>query len=159
MTNIEIEWDSYYGKGDLTEISSFEKMTGYVLPESYKQIVLKYNGACPENKDTFKYFSQLFNEEVESDIGMFLPFGEIEGVTETMELKYRFKPDGFVNDIIIFSALANGDALCFDYRHKSVSKEPSIVVWHHEGSVEEDNEISLVANGFEQFLEMLYEEE
>lgn len=154
----DLIWDSYYGAGDSLKIAAFEKLTGYSLPESYKKIVSQYNGAFVDDKDAFKLFSNLINEEVVFGSGLFLPYGVIEDVTETIELEWKDKPDGFpANGLLIFSALGNGDQLCFDYRNTPTTKNPPVVVWHHEGSTLEES-ISPVANNFDGFLDLLFEE-
>ncbi|MFM2479674.1 SMI1/KNR4 family protein [Celerinatantimonas sp. MCCC 1A17872] len=155
----DLEFDSYYGDGDINQINSFENKLGYKFPKEYKEIVSQYNGAFVVNKNIFRYFSNLVLEEVDMGSGMFLPFGAIDGGTETMELKYKFPPEEFTKGLVIFSVLGNGDALCFDYRTKSNIEFPSIVVWHHEGTAGDKNEISEVAANFYEFLSLLYEED
>jgi hypothetical protein len=152
-------FDSYYGEGDLSTVEEFENINGITFPDKYREIVRSYNGAYILNKNLFSFPSQLVGHEVEYGSGMFLPFGEIEGVTETMEIKKRYPPEGFVSGLIMFSSLGNGDALCFDYRSDSHKDNPPVVVWHHEGSPGGDDEISAVASSFQEFLDMLYEDD
>ncbi len=154
---IKIEWDSYYGKGDLQKILDFEKKIGCFFPDSYKCIVSEYNGAVIDNVNLFDFCNQLSGCFDTYDSGMFLPFGDIEGTNEIMELKYEYKPDGFVKGLIIISSLGNGDSLCFDFRKVADKTEPPVVVWHHEGSPEENNEISFVAKNFDDFLNLLHD--
>lgn len=154
----DLIWDSYYGAGDLLKIANFEQKTEYSFPESYKKIVSEYNGAFIEDKDAFKFFSNLINEEVVFGVGLFLPYGETENTSETIELGWEDKPDGFpVSGLLIFSALGNGDQLCFDYRSNPSTSNPPIVIWHHEGGSSTES-ISLVADNFESFLDLLFEE-
>ncbi|MGC5700178.1 SMI1/KNR4 family protein [Pseudomonas sp. NFXW11] len=149
-------FDSYYGKGDFLTINKFERDIGYGLPVAYKSIVSEYNGAFVVNKNAFRFYSQFVEREVVFGVGLFLPYGSIDGVTETMELKRRYPPEGFNKGLVVFSALGNGDALCFDYR-ECLNDNPPVVVWHHEGMSEESG-VSLVADSFEGFLQSLYEE-
>jgi len=154
----DLIWDSYYGKGVPPKIAVFEKMIGYSLPEDYKKIVSEFNGAFVEGKDAFKIFSNLIGEEVVFGSGLFLPYGEIQDVTETIELEWKDKPDDFPNEgVIIFSALGSGDKLCFDYRDNPVTNNPPVVVWHHSGSTPKES-ISPVSNNFDGFLDLLFEE-
>lgn len=155
---VDLIFDSYYGKGNIEKINDFELAIGHVFPKEYKDIVSKYNGAFIVNKNVFKFYSRLVKREVEYGSGMFLPYGYIENVTETMEIKWKHPPEGFTPGLVMFSSLGNGDALCFDYREVS-SDNPPIVVWHHEGSLGEDSEISLIADNFGEFLGILYEED
>jgi SMI1 / KNR4 family (SUKH-1) len=155
----EITWDSYYGEGDLEKINSFQKKNGIKFPQAYVTIVKKYNGAFVVDKNIFYFHSNLTGKEVDRGVGMFLPFGKIEGSTETMEDKRSFPPQGFPAGLVIFSAMGNGDAICFDYRENVDSENPPIVVWHHEGTIGGEDEISFVANSFDDFLELFEEEE
>lgn len=152
-----VSFNSYFGQGDLADIDAFEKMAGIVFPKKYKEISIGFNGAFILNKPVFKFYNRLLGEDVTSSVGMFLPFGEIEGTFETMEMKYRHPPEDFVQDLIIFSVLGNGDALCFDYRKSRFSDDPSVVMWHHEAAPDSDSELSFVASSFLEFLEKLFE--
>ncbi len=155
---LDICFDSYYGKCYIAVINDFERTLGVVLPKEYKDIVAEYNGAFIVNKGAFRYFNRLTGEEEVRSAGMFLPFGQIKNVTETMEIKLQYPPEDFPQGLVIFSAMGNGDALCFDY-HKGPDCNPPIVVWHHEAMSTRDNEISFVAESFADFLEMLFESE
>jgi hypothetical protein len=155
----DIIWDSYYGKGNISKINEQERIIGYKFPASYKEVVEKYNGAFIVNRNNFKYKSALLNEEVEYGTGMFLPFGPTDDSTVSMEQKWEFKPEGFPKHLVFFSALGNGDMLCFDYRSDRTNNAPSIVVWHHEGTPGSSEEVSFVSKSFEEFLDSLYEDE
>ncbi|WP_065886465.1 SMI1/KNR4 family protein [Pseudomonas sp. 31 R 17] len=152
-----VSFNSYFGQGDFADIDAFEKMAGIVFPKKYKEISIGFNGAFILNKPVFKFYNRLLGEDVMSSAGMFLPFGEIEGTFETMEMKYRYPPEGFVQDLIIFSVLGNGDALCFDYRESRFPDDPGVVMWHHEAAPNSDSELSFVASSFLEFLEKLFE--
>ncbi|MGH1485265.1 MAG: SMI1/KNR4 family protein [Cellvibrionaceae bacterium] len=153
----EIEWDSYYGTGNIDQITLFEKKVGLIFPDSYKNIVSKYNGAYPASKDSFEFYNKLLKEKMVIDSGMFLPFGKVEKSNETMNIKWDHKPENFSEELLIFSALGNGDFLCFDYRKEPNSNRPSIVVFHQEGN-DLSESISPVSNNFDDFLDLLFEE-
>lgn len=153
-----VEFDSYYGDGNPSAIAAVERQLGRPFPESYKDVVKRFNGAFIIDKPYFRYFSRLHGKEVESGTGTFLAFGDIEGSTETMETKLRLPPEGLVPGLVIFSALGNGDALCFDYRDCQLDKEPSIVIWHHEGVPGSNDEVSPVAPTFATLMDLLYED-
>ncbi|WP_448110603.1 SMI1/KNR4 family protein [Pseudomonas lini] len=152
-----VSFDSYYGHGNSAEIRAFEALTGKVLPAEYKKIALEFNGAFVVNKPAFKFYNRLLGQEVTCSPGMFLPFGKIDGSFETMEIKYQYPPEDFVQDLIIFSVLGNGDALCFDYRKNLLSDSPPVVMWHHEATPGSDLELSDVAPSFSDFLKSLSE--
>lgn len=150
-------FDSYFGTGDLAKVELFEKKIGRSLPVSYKNIICKYNGAYVLNRPFFTFYSRLLGQEIESGAGMFLPFGEIDGTSETMEIKREHPPEGLVEGLVIFSSLGNGDFLCFDCREERSIESPKIVIWHHEAVSGSDGEISEVSASFDEFLELLYE--
>lgn len=157
--SLNLIFDSYYGVGDPVKIKAFEVEVKRVLPESYKSIVSEFNGAYVVNKPMFKFYNRLLGQPVEAGSGMFLPFGYVEDSFETMEIKHRYPPEGFVDGLVIFSSLGNGDALCFDYRTERNSINPSVVVWHHEAISGSKSEISEVAPSFDGFLGLLHEEQ
>jgi len=151
-----ISFDSYYGEGNLDLVDEFERREGFELPAKYKEIVSKYNGVFILDRNLFRFYNRLYSEYAEYDAGVFLIYGEVEGVTESMDIMNRdFRPDGLTEGLVIFSALGNGDALCFDYRNTKTA--PAVVVWHHQGSPVEGSEISRVAESFSDFLDNLYE--
>lgn len=152
-----VSFDSYYGQGSVAEIEAFEAQAEIVFPAKYKEVSIGFNGAFILNKPVFKFYNRLLGEDVTSSAGMFLPFGEIEGSFETMEMKYQCPPEDFVQGLIIFSVLGNGDALCFYYHENRLSEDPGIVMWHHEASPGSDSELSFVASSFSDFLEKLFE--
>ncbi|WP_124384569.1 SMI1/KNR4 family protein [Pseudomonas sp. R5-89-07] len=152
-----INFDSYYGQGDSADIEAFEELAGIVFPAKYKEVSVQFNGSFILNKPVFKFYNRLLGEGVTSSAGLFLPFGEIEGSFETMEIKYQYPPEEFAQGLIIFSALGNGDVLCFDYRENRLTDDPSVVMWHHESTPGSDLELSFVAPSFSEFLKRLFE--
>ena len=152
-----VSFDSYYGQGDSADIEAFEALAGIVFPAKYKEVSVGFNGAFILNKPVFNFYNRLLGEDVTSSAGMFLPFGEIEGSFERMEVKYCHPPEDFVQGLIIFSVLGNGDALCFDYRKDRLSDDPEVMMWHHEAVPGSDSELSFVASSFSKFLDQLFE--
>ena len=154
----DLKWDSYWGKADLSAIESFEKKINRTFPSTYKKIASQFNGAFLKEKNVFDFFSSLVGEKVSRTIGLFQGYGNLD-TTETMEYSWEHKPEDFPDMLVTFSRLGNGDHLCFDYRKNPKTNNPLIVLWHHEGTPGTDEELSPVANSFDEFLDMLYDAE
>ncbi len=59
-----------------------------------------------------------------------------------------------------FGSEPSGDYLCFDYNTDNL--EPNIILWKHEGIVDNGEEVyetEYISNSFEEFLSRLYSEE
>jgi hypothetical protein len=75
---------------------------------------------------------------------------------------YRFETDYLPNHIVPFGYSANGDYICFDYRHDPTTTEPHVVLMYHDDYVadKEGNTkmvVNFVAPNFEAFVDLLYE--
>lgn len=154
----DLVWDSYWGQTDLSLIEEFEKRIGRKFPPSYKEIVVKHNGAFSKGKDAFRFFSNLTRDYTVYGLGLLHAYGNVDSVTETMEWSWRHKPEFFPDGLVSFSRDGGGNLICFDYRADPATDNPPIVVWHHEGRPGTSEEISPVANSFDEFLDMLHEE-
>ncbi|MEM4725111.1 MAG: SMI1/KNR4 family protein [Candidatus Hadarchaeum sp.] len=151
----DLTWNSIWGKGDPITVEAFERKTGYKLPIAYKTIVSNYEGASPD-PNKFKFYSNLENDEVIYDVGIFLPYSSNPEREPTMEEVWKTPPEGFPQGLLAFSVFGNGDLICFDYRKDPKTDDPPIVVWHHEGGWGTEKQVSFVANNFKDFLDMLY---
>ncbi|CAO1295871.1 unnamed protein product [Diamesa hyperborea] len=63
----------------------------------------------------------------------------------------------FPDKIVPFAVDGGGNLICFDYRRNINTDEPSIIFWHHEGESGTAEELSFVANSFDEFLDMLHD--
>jgi hypothetical protein len=62
--------------------------------------------------------------------------------------------------VIAFGMAANGDHVCFDYRHDPSTDEPRAVVMFHDAYDADDKMlICPVADSFEEFIDSLYKRE
>jgi hypothetical protein len=148
----DLNWDSYYGTGDPTAIAAFEEFSGFKLPEMYKEIVGRYNGATVE-PEAFKFHSMLTNDDLIGACGMFLTFGDHAQLqTESVLRKFSDESLELTKGLVPFASPGNGDYLCFDYRRSDV---PEVVLWHHEAY----NTISPIASDFGTFLDSLFDDE
>lgn len=153
----DLVWGQCYGEGDAEKIAAFERQRGCRLPKSYKEIASRLNGAyCTPN--AFRFFSNLNKEEVVLGAGIFMPYGPVEDrfvVTIEWAQTKEHLPEGLVP----FSSLGNGDELCFDYRRDPDTDDPPIVNLHHEGEWGTEEQVSPVAQCFDDLLHMLYDDE
>ncbi|MFP5350243.1 MAG: SMI1/KNR4 family protein [Gammaproteobacteria bacterium] len=147
-----IEWEGLE-PGDLDDLLKLEREIGFELPERYKQIAAKYDGARPVKKTDVDFYSVFDKRNDFCDIGRFLEYVRRTYPIQTRLWNWTHKPETLPEKCVAFSELGNGDLICFDYRE---SKEPKIVLWHFHGT-EPDETISFVANNFDEFLEKLHE--
>ncbi len=148
--------DSWY-------IENFEKTINFSLPSTYKELIMKHNGAgFFENEFSF------INHKGEKDGRQFVfkSFGEKEDVEESIEEAQIYVSDpkfyGIPN-MVAFASTGEGDTLCFDYRNILGNCEPKIALMiHDEYKTNEDGSISkiveYIADSFDEFLEILYED-
>ena len=158
---------SDHGKVNDEQFANFECTHSIKLPNSFKTFIEKHDAPwLDENHFKFKnkFFStnewryKIFDGIDSRDLN-FLGFNdsvcEGEGITERQDF------DVFGHDkIIAFGISANGDYICFDYRHAPSTNEPYVVVMFHD-AYDEENKMLLchVADSFEEFMNLLYKAE
>lgn len=158
--NLTVFYD--YGEVDKWYIEDFEKRYGYTLPNTYKKLMLKYNGASFYEStfalDEEKFWTWSF---------IFDAFGEKEDVVshiEETQLSVQ-NPDYYgIPGLICIASTGEGDLVCFDYRDDLKGNNPKVVVMIHDEYDKHDdesltNKVTFIANSFDDFLNMLYEEE
>ncbi len=155
----DLVWASHEGAGDPEQIESFEKETGYKLPESYKEVVTKFDNSYVVGRNAFRFYSNLTRDYAVYGIGQFFAYGDTERKSKNIRWVWHHKPEGFPEGLLPFSREGGGNLICFDYRAKPDSEDPPIVVWHQEGRAGTKEEVSPVATTFNELLEMLFEEE
>lgn len=155
MKNIEVNHDR--GFVDMALIEIFERKIGYCFPEAYKQLTSQHNNLYPE-QDSFNFIN-IYSEEDEREIA-FYGYGEwpIESIEQAQHSDvYSYE------GIVTFGRSANGDHVCFDYRHDPKTCEPRVVLMYHDDYVEDANGAHMVVNDvaptFEAFIDMLYKDE
>jgi cell wall assembly regulator SMI1 len=64
------------------------------------------------------------------------------------------------DQVIAFGSSANGDYICFDYRHAPTTDEPRVVLMFHD-TYDKNNKMLIcpIANSFEAFMDSLYKPE
>ncbi|WP_152847294.1 SMI1/KNR4 family protein [Bacillus paralicheniformis] len=119
----EINWlsPSEYKELSNKEINEVENKMKVAFPSDYKEVVKKYQGCVPLDKNVVEIggFKESFNFllTIESD--------EYIGILEV----YDSIKDRLVKNVIPFANDPGGNFYCFDYRNSS---EPKIVFWDHE---------------------------
>lgn len=180
--NERIKWNIYDAQLlDQALVEEVEKKLGVKFPKEYKECVIKYHGARPVQK----LFNV---EGMERVFGKFLDYVKRYSYSNTLlecyvnetDEQYGTIPTG----VIPFADDPSGNYICFDYGENSVN--PRIVFlnqdncisldiidgdWEESGididEYESEKEaiqvlqrqtLQFVANSFEEFLNMLYEE-
>ena len=152
------------GKADRLLIDEFEIEFRIKLPKGYRELIQEHNALWPE-KSLFRFHNRYHNElwsyrlnqdGTDSRDVTFYGFGEHLPNYERMDWAQGFDVYGH-DHIIAFGAAANGDHICFDYRHDPSTNEPHVVVMFHD-AYDEHNKMLIchVANSFEAFMDSLY---
>lgn len=153
MIKLNIGYD--YGISDIEWINDFEKKYNISFPKSYCDLMLKHNGVRFE-QDTFRYFKN--NQYwVESNIS-FLAFGNPIGTELINDSQYYSE-----KNLIAFGLNEFGYLICFDYRQDRMTNDPPVVIMYHDEFMTNEHSqekmvILPIANSFDEFLDMLYEE-
>jgi cell wall assembly regulator SMI1 len=151
------------GNADIQHIKEFELQHLICLPETYKELILKHNGA--DFKESSFNFTNLKGEE-DGRSFLFFSFGEdTEENGENIEVYNKGLQDPIyygVPGLIGFASTAEGDTVCFDYREDTKTCNPKVVVLVHDEYDEYEDgsthmHIEPVADTFDEFLDMLYE--
>lgn len=158
--------DVYRDRGtvDSALLHEFEKSFNIKLPDGYKNLIQEHNALYPE-KNHFRFHNihhnELWSYRLNADGSdsrdiTFFGFGEELPEYERMDWQQSF--DIYGHDCVIaFGTAANGDHICFDYRHDPKTNEPHVVVMFHD-AFGNDGKMAIchVANSFDDFLKLLY---
>lgn len=166
MTYLEPYSD--YGLVDEKLIYEFERKYSIKLPNSYIELLSKFNAIRPI-KEFFKF--SYFGKSIKTRDICFYGYGYKKIDINTLEDLVRFQnsiletesishsqPDECGHDnIIAFAQSSEGDYVCFDYRHDPKTNNPKIVLMFHD-EYGDDNKMLLcpLADSFEEFVGMLY---
>ena len=156
ISNLEIDTD--YGFGNAKYITEIEYINSVRLNPAYVKFILQHNGAMLET-DTFDFYNP--NRSIhDSD---YFCFVKIESIQDTINTLLTVGSNDFVEDIgyffekiIPFGDNGGGDYICFDYR-KCNTDNPPIILWFHDANPT-DARVAFVADNFEEFVNMLYED-
>lgn len=152
MKKIKIYRDS--GPVDTSELDKFELMTGYRFPRQYRELLSKHNALYPQEPD-FTFVDQSTGKRDIRDI-TFFGFGDL--LPDYSRITFAQGHDIYGHQgLVTFGISANGDYICFDYRHASQTNHPKIVVMLHDRSDETNKMlVNFIAESFEEFVDMLH---
>lgn len=159
MKKIDVSSDG--GSVDISMIAAFEKKAGNCLPQSYKVLISSHDWLYPV-QNTFNFIN-IYGHHDSRDIS-FYGYGE-ESIRhgESIIDHQDFDVYGY-EGIVAFGCSANGDNVCFDYRHDPKTCEPRVVLMYHDDYIEDENGkahmvVNDVASSFEEFIDILYKYE
>ena len=146
------------GKIDIYVLEEFEKDVGFLLPKTYKDLMLKYNG-LRFHEDTFKLLDEN-GDEWDTDFDFYEFTYEKGGIYKFQQGVSDPLYDGIAGLVAIAGA-GGGDTICFDYRENPKGDNPKVVLMLHDEFIENEDgsETSVVcdvANSFDEFLDILY---
>lgn len=145
------------GEVNVSVISDFEKKCGFFFPESYKFLLSNYDAIFPV-ECVFNFFDPIRNISDDRDISF---YGYGDDIPEYRKIinAQDFDVYGYEN-VIAFGCSANGDHICFDYRHDTKTNNPKVVLMFHD-EYGDDNKMLLcsLADSFEEFVDSLYKYE
>ncbi|WP_103068640.1 SMI1/KNR4 family protein [Aquimarina sediminis] len=122
------------------------------IAQYFRKIILENNGGYP-TKNIFD--TDMSKEKVFSNL---LDFN-LNNSNNVLDVHSRIK-DILPFKVYPFGSEPSGDYLCFDYNTDNL--EPNIILWKHEGIVDNGEEVyetEYISNSFEEFLSRLYSEE
>jgi SMI1-KNR4 cell-wall len=155
MNQFEIYRD--YGKVDIKVLESFEIQTGFKLPIAYKMLLSEHDAVIPD-ANHFEFIDRSNNLRDSRDVS-FDGFGERVSSASRMRWPQNYDIYGH-EGLVTVGTSANGDYICFDYRHDLKTDQPKVVVMFHDYYDENQKMlICPVANSFEEFMDSLYKPE
>lgn len=138
------------------KVNFFVGFIPFIVPRSFKHLLKFSNGG--ELDDVFEYYDISMRSITQNTVGF------IYGVNRSeynfgYDLIYQYKnpPEFFPANLVAFAETGNGDRVCFDYRLNPKTDNPPVVYWNHDADIGQD--VSFVANNFEEFIQMLKEPE
>ncbi len=147
---------------DIWVIEEFERQVGYCLPQNYKELMSEYNGLRIK-ETSFDYIDEIGNKET-TEIGFEKFSWDGESGIQSRQIHVSDKDYYGLQGLVSFGDTGGGDYICFDYRDDSKTCNPKIILMLHDEYIEHDDGsatmvIHSVANSFEEFIDMLYEDE
>jgi len=156
---IKLKASSIAPLASLDRIERFEDWYRIKLPDSYLKFLEYANCGIPDSVCSLivgerervieRFLCILDNPNSEPEKGGY----DISVVITQLEDRLTSDENLVGMDIIPIAALFGGDFVCLDYRENK--GDPKVVVWDHEQSDELSPVTELVANSFDEFLELL----
>lgn len=150
----ELEFEAGTGAGELDYdyVADKEEMTGLEFPPEFLEFLERQNGGIPKKKyfrvdgktkvlERFLCLAADYDDNKYGDYDIGVVWSDIE--------------DRLNEYLLPFALVFAGDFLCFNYEENE--ETPSVVLWHHEFSEEDEPFTTYVADSFSDFLKMLSE--
>lgn len=165
MKEISIRSDHGFVAND--KFQDFERIHSMLLPRSFKSFVGLHDQ--PWLVENYFRFINIFAQShmwpykimdgIDSRDLNFLGFNEGTYDGEKIFDSQDFDVYGH-ESVIAFGQSANGDYICFDYRHDPATEEPRVVVMFHD-AYDSNRKMLIcpVSNSFEEFMDSLYKSE
>ncbi|MBB1282542.1 SMI1/KNR4 family protein [Pseudoalteromonas sp. SR41-1] len=137
------------------ELDSLEKFFNVNLPFSYREFILKFNGASPEeviirvnSEDRVLERFLIVSEDKNLD-SSFMQY-EIKVVMAQIEERLTDNEDLVGAETLPFAYLFGGDFLCLDFKEDTIN--PKVVIWDHNESEELSPVFYKAFDNFQEFL-------
>lgn len=152
MTEISMEFETRQGLADQA-LTAYEAKLGLKFPDDYRAFFLKFNGGSPSPR-----FFNFKGSEKGSEILGFFGFGSRRDVMSEIAMFYGRLPRRFFP----VAADAGGNLICISMAGDDYGK---IYFWDHDREAEPDDgespetvdNITLIADSFDEFLNGLHE--
>ncbi len=159
----KIKWKTVIGEVKISEIAKYENKIGFKFPKTYKELISKYDAAeIINNINKFEFFSNNYKKIEKWTLGDFFAFNKNDRRSTILNQWERthYNPEDypFPKNLVPFADGLGSNLICFDYRHDITTNDPKIVFWDQESERGTDEEISFIANNFDEFLDMLFED-
>lgn len=141
-------------------IAEKEKKWRLLLPNTYKEFLKKYNGGIPQ-ENSFNHaghnyvitrFLGIVRDIKASDLGWY----DIGVVESQIGERLTNNMDLIGMEVMPIAELFGNDYICLDFRD-SIEK-PVVCIWYHEESTEFAPITEKVADGFDEFIEILHKQ-
>ena len=107
--NIDI-W-SFDGKGDINNILKFQSIFNITLPNTYRELMTRYNNPKFE-QDTFDFYDLYHKRESLASFG----FDGFNSQYENIYNQFIYSDEDGYENVYSFAHTSEGNWLCFDYR-------------------------------------------
>lgn len=141
------------------ELDSLEMFFNIKLPISYREFILKFNGASPDeviikvNSEERVLERFLIVSEDENLDGCLMQY-EIKVVMAQIEERLTDNEDLIGAEALPFAYLFGGDFLCLDFKEDAIN--PKVVIWDHNESDELSPVFYEAFNNFQEFLDTMF---
>ena len=143
---------------NIEKIKEFEKLIDAILPKDYIDFLLEHNGGHPV-KDTYDLIDPINGIDAVADIAWF--YALYEGEVCNLYRNYQIFKHNKPSSLLPIAYASGGDSICLSITGPNQGK---IYFWDvhdqaPEGEAPWYNNVYLIANHFQEFIDKLYETE